>query len=274
MPELVVWVALVVLGVAVGAYGTIIGAGGGFVLVPILLVLYPDEPPELITSISIAVVFCNALSGTFAYVRQKRVDFLGANSFAIATIPGAVAGSLLTGVVPRGPFDVFFAALLLALAGLLIRRPRPRIAARAHRRGEVSRLVTDSHGDSYLFSYSLPLGTGLSLLIGFLAGMLGIGGGPVHVPILIQVLRFPAQVATATSQYALMITAGTSSLVHFLRGDYSGGLDRTFALAVGVVIGAQLGARLSQRLRGSVIVELMAVALVALGVRLLLTPIL
>jgi uncharacterized membrane protein YfcA len=134
------------------------------------------------------------------------------------------------------------------------------------------RLLTDTQGDSYLFSYSLPLGIVISLLIGLIAGLLGIGGGPVHVPILIQVLHFPAQIATATSQYALMITAGTSSLVHLIAGDYEGGWGRTAVLACGVVVGAQIGARVSRHLRGTVIIEMMVVALVVLGVRLILSP--
>jgi uncharacterized membrane protein YfcA len=67
------------------------------------------------------------------------------------------------------------------------------------------------------------------------------------------------------------VTAGTSALVHLLAGDYEGGYGRTAALAVGVVMGAQVGAILSTRLHGVMIVRLMAVALLALGGRLLIT---
>ena len=70
-----------------------IGAGGGFILVPILLLVYPSENTELITSTSLAVVFFNALSGTWAYSRMKRVDYKSGIIFAIATIPGAILGA-------------------------------------------------------------------------------------------------------------------------------------------------------------------------------------
>ncbi len=66
---------LIPVGFIIGAYGTLIGAGGGFVLVPMLILVYPEEAPEVITSISLAVVFFNALSGSAAYMRLKRVDF-------------------------------------------------------------------------------------------------------------------------------------------------------------------------------------------------------
>ena len=58
---------LIGLGLGVGLYGTLIGAGGGFVLMPVLLLLYPEMKPENLTAISLAVVFFNAASGTESY---------------------------------------------------------------------------------------------------------------------------------------------------------------------------------------------------------------
>jgi uncharacterized membrane protein YfcA len=269
MPDVLVWPGLILLGVSVGAYGTMIGAGGGFVLVPLLLILYPSDPPELVTAMSIGVVFFNALSGTFAYVRQRRVDFVGANAFALATIPGAIAGSLLTGYVPRDLFDLIFALVLICAAAVLILRPEPRVVGRSNRRGEVVRMITDRQGDTFFFSYNVFLGIGISMMVGFLASLLGIGGGLIHVPVMIQVLHYPAHIATGTSHYVLTVTAGTSALVHLLAGDYEGGYGRTAALATGVIIGAQFGAIISSKLHGAVIVRFMAIALLALGSRLL-----
>ena len=269
MPDALVWPGLILLGVAVGAYGTMIGAGGGFVLVPVLLLLYPGDPPELVTSISLAVVFFNALSGTAAYVRQRRVDYLAANAFALATVPGALAGAFAVSLFARRLFDGVFALVLLLAAAFLLLGPSGRVVQRRYRRGEVTRRITDALGDTYVYSYSLPLGVVLSLMVGFLSSLLGIGGGIIHVPAMVQLLRFPAHVATATSHYVLTVTALTGTLVHVLAGDLEGGYARTGALAAGVLIGAQLGARLSLRLGGLGIVRLLALALAAVAVRLL-----
>jgi uncharacterized membrane protein YfcA len=269
-----VWPGLVLLGVAVGAYGTMIGAGGGFVLVPLMLLLYPDDPPELITSISLAVVFFNALSGTFAYMRQRRVDFVAGNAFAFATIPGAVAGALAVALLPRRLFDALFAVLLLAVAMFLTLRPAARVVQRRDRRGQVSRTMTDISGDTFVYSYHLWTGVALSVLVGFLSSLLGIGGGIIHVPIMVQVLLFPAHIATATSHYVLTISAFTGTLVHLVSGDLAGGYDRTAALGVGVLVGAQVGARLSRLVRGNTLIRLLAVALAAVALRLLIGAVL
>ena len=86
MPLQYFW--LLPLGLLIGAFGTLIGAGGGFILVPILLLMYPHENTELITGISLAVVFFNALSGSWAYSRMKRIDYKSGIIFSLATIPG------------------------------------------------------------------------------------------------------------------------------------------------------------------------------------------
>jgi len=111
---------LVPVGACVGAYGTLIGAGGGFVLVPFLLLLYPTENPEVITSISLAVVFFNAFSGSLAYARHGRIDYQAGRQFAVATIPGAILGALSTAYLPRHVFDIVMGVLMMIGAGVLL----------------------------------------------------------------------------------------------------------------------------------------------------------
>ena len=121
----------------------------------------------------------------------------------------------------------------------------------------------------YTYAYSRWLGLGLSGAVGFLSSLLGIGGGIIHVPAMVQLLDIPPHVATATSHFILATTSGTGSLVHLLRGDYHGVVGQTVALAIGVVPGAQVGAALSNRLKGPLIIRLLALALALAGIRLL-----
>jgi uncharacterized membrane protein YfcA len=186
-------VLLCLLGFAVGVFGTLVGAGGGFILTPVLLLVYPKSTPALITAISLIVVFFNAGSGSVAYARQKRIDY---------------------------------------------------------RSGGV--------------------------VVGFVSSFLGIGGGVVHVPLLVTVLGFPTHIATATSHFVLAWMALVATLTHVVAGTFHGGvgLRRAAALSVGVVFGAQLGAILSQRLSGTVIQRLLAAGLLVLGLRLVLSVVL
>src|SRR2546426_9491020 len=83
--------ALVFLGFLVGTFGTLIGAGGGFLLVPLLLIGYHFQPPDAVGT-SLALVFLNAASGSFAYLRQRRGGLPPRRQFAAAPPPRALRG--------------------------------------------------------------------------------------------------------------------------------------------------------------------------------------
>ena len=92
---------LIVAGFIIGMFGTLIGAGGGFILVPILLLSYPELSPETITAISMAIVAANAISGSIAYARSGRIDYRAGFIFALFTIPGSILGVLTTQFIAR-----------------------------------------------------------------------------------------------------------------------------------------------------------------------------
>ena len=260
----------VALGFGIGTVGTLIGAGGGFILLPVLALLSPQEPTGTLTATSLAVVAANATSGAIAYGRQRRIDLRSGIAFAIATLPGSIAGALLARSVPRGAFDAAFALVLLALAAVLVRTRTEQGPAAPEGRvwGRVPRVLVDASGIVHRYSVELPLGIAMSFVIGFASSLLGIGGGFIHVPALIAILGFPVHIATATSQFVLAIMAIIGTVTHVVAGDLSDGWPRALYLAIGAVAGAQLGARLSTRVRGRVIVRLLAIALVAVALRL------
>ncbi|HTE85325.1 MAG TPA: sulfite exporter TauE/SafE family protein, partial [Dehalococcoidia bacterium] len=106
------------------------------------------------------------------------------------------------------------------------------------------------------------------------SSLLGIGGGIIHVPVLVEFLHFPVQIATATSHFILSFMALVGTAGYLTAGTLGphAGLDQVLLLSLGVVPGAQLGARFSHRVRGGLILRLLGVALGTVGVRLVLTP--
>jgi hypothetical protein len=276
VPEWLVWPGLVLLGVGVGSYGALIGAGGGFILVPILIILYPELEPEVITAISLGVVWTNATSANIAYVRQRRIDFLAGGLFASATIPGAVIGALAVRLFEGRAFEIAFAVLMLVVAAwLLLPRPNRILVTPAPPR-YVRRAITDANGFIYAFSFDPVLGVVLGLLIGVVASLFGVGGGIFYVPAMVLVMRFPAYIAVATSTFVLMFTAATGTIVHLLDGNYAGVEAKTVAIAAGTLLGAQIGALVSARLaRHQILVlRLLSAALIVVSLRQLLAALL
>src|SRR5437764_4012264 len=181
-PELSEFLRLAPLGLVVGAFGTLVGAGGGAIMVPVLLVLLPKETPATITAISLATVFFNAYSGTLAYIRMGRVDYRLGTLFTLASLPGAVVGVLLVHQMPRKLFDPLFGILLLSIGSLLLANPLGSKAGGLEMSaGFDRRTLVGSIGSAY---------------IAVLASLMGIGGGIIHVPFLIRILKIPPHVAT------------------------------------------------------------------------------
>jgi uncharacterized membrane protein YfcA len=269
--DVVVWLGLVLLGVAVGAYGTLIGAGGGFVLAPVLLILYPGKAPELITSISLFAVLANSLSGSIAYGRQKRIDYQVAFIFAATEVPGAIGGALTTQLIPRSLFEGLFGLILLAVAVLLLLRPVTPVIAGRRRGLAMQRIHTDAHGDTYLYYFNPLHGCLVGLAIGYFSSAFGVGGGFIYVPAMVLAMRFPIYIATATSTFALMFASATATTVHVSAGHFEEVVAEALTLAAGVVIGAQVGAFVSARIgsRQAIVLRLLSPGLVAVGLRLL-----
>ncbi len=248
-------VALFFLGLAVGSFGTLLGIGGGLFLVPVFILLFNWDPQHA-AGTSLAVVFFNALSGSIAYIRHKRVYYDAAVKFSLATLPGAFLGGYLVAYFSGSAFRIAFGALLMILALVLLWRSFAKDSG-----------IKDF--DPATFRYDRLAGIVISLFVGFLSSILGIGGGIIHVPAMVCLLGFPAHVAAATSQFVLMVSSLSGVATHYLLGNVY--LEAALAIGLGAVIGAQIGARLAMKVRSRTIMLLLALCLFGLGLRMALT---
>jgi uncharacterized protein len=270
LPAFWTYVLLIPLGVVIATYGTLIGAGGGILIVPALLLLYPHESANTIASISLAVIFLNAVSGTLAYGHMHRIDYRAGLMFAGFAVPAGFVGAYITSFLSRRIFELAFSALILSLAMLIFSRPTPKHHDYQAGRRETIHRLTDFKGNSFEYSFSNRRGVLLSFGIGLVSSMLGIGGGPFYVAMLVYALHFPLHVATATTQFMLVIISLSWSSAHFMASGFERGIFRTLFLGVGVLLGAQIGAYLSQRVAGTLISRIMAGGLLVIGIRLVL----
>ena len=245
---------LLLFGVIVGAAGTLIGAGGGFILMPVFLIIYKDKSPAVLTAMSLAVICANAVSGSIAYGLMKRVDYRAGSFFALAATPGAIAGAILIEYIPMDTFTVMFGLMLVLIAGYLFISAGGAIAG--------GRADAPTIGP-----YNLKVGMLMSTVVGFLSSILGVGGGIIHVPMMVYILRFPVHFATATSHFTLAVMTFVATVVHVAAGDLKDQWLLVMPLAAGVVFGAQAGAKLSPRVRSAYIIRLLALALILAGVR-------
>lgn len=250
----------------VATLGTLVGVGGGFVIVPIISLLEPHWTPRVVTAFSLAVVMANAISGTIAYRRQGRVDIRSAATFALAAIPGVLVGVAVGNMLSRGIFERLFGGMLLALAFWLFFGKRKA----GHGSGSTIRSLTDAADNIHTWSFDMRIGIAGSVVVGLFSALFGIGGGPINVPFLITMLNYPEHIATATSHGVLAITSLVAVIVHLVQGDYAHDALVLSATAAGAVVGAPLGARLSRYVPAVALVRALAVMLAIVAVEMLL----
>ena len=250
------------LGIFVGAFGTLVGLGGGIICVPIFIMLLSDggiypyfHTAAQITGTSLVIVLANATSGTLAYLKQKRVYFPAAVPFAIATLPGAFLGSYVVDKFDSAMLNFSFGLFLVCMSCLIYNNSRKKKYA-------------DIHEIPEGFTFNKTIGLTSSAGVGFISSIFGIGGGAIHVLLMVYLMNFPVHVATATSHFVLAASAAFGVVSHIY-------LDHVvwlpaICISVGAAIGAQIGARLSKKTTSKVILGLLALAMFSLGIRLIL----
>jgi len=261
--------ALIALGVFTGAYGVIIGAGGGFVLGPLLILIWGLDP-ALAVGTSLTVVFITAISGGLAYWRAKTIDLRSGVLFAAAALPGSVLGALAVTKVSGSFIQISFGVLLFATATYMALRPRgasqPRepVGVPHEHSGHVTRTVVTAHGDRYEYTFHERWAVGMNVVFGVLSSFFGIGGGLIRVPVLVYGFGFPIAIASATSIFSMALYTGVGVISHAALGN----IDPWVLLftGIGVIGGAQLGVRIAPKLRQGVVLQLLALGLAVTGV--------
>jgi uncharacterized membrane protein YfcA len=255
---------LATTGLVAGVFGTLVGIGGGIIFVPVFLLVFHFTPQQAIGT-SLMAVFFNALSGSLSYLRQRRVDIRAGWKFAVATLPGAGLGAWLARFLTSGLLELVFGLFLIAMALFVFLRVEPR---RKEKKGEDSRVLVDSGGETHRYVPRERLGIALSFVVGIISSLLGIGGGIIHVPALIFLLGFPVHIATATSHFVLAISTFFGSISHFVLGNTL--VLPAIIVGIPAIFGAQLGAFLSRKTESRLIARFLSLALILAGLRLFL----
>ncbi|TMN21683.1 sulfite exporter TauE/SafE family protein [Lentibacillus cibarius] len=247
-------ILLLVIGIIAGGYGTIVGAGGGFIFVPALLILL-DIDPVIAAGSGLVIVLINSLTGVIGYAKQKRIDYRIALTIGISAFPGALLGVWLLRVYSSQYFYIIFATILVGLGIFLLSKNAPTKKKKA-----ASDEPTNKPAAIY-DKWFVPLG----LLMGVLSSYLGIGGGWLLVPILVYLFQVPTHQATATSLLSLCLY----STVGVITQIYYGNIDWMAVIfgGTGIIVGANLGVIISKRLSGRVVMQMLSVLLIIIGIR-------
>ncbi len=267
-------VSLSLLSVGAGFLGSLVGLGGGIIIVPILTLLYHVDI-RLAIGASIVSVIATSSGAAVAYVRERLTNLRAGMFLEVATTIGALTGAYLTTMVPSKVLYVLF-ALILTYSAIAMFRKRNHAAPLTISDDRIANYFR-LHGSYYdrtehkEIAYKI-VGTKRGLVLMYAAGMfsalLGVGSGTLKVPAMDLAMRMPMKVSVATSNFMIGVTAAASAGAYFARGQINPVIAAP--VAIGVLIGAVVGSRLLNQLTSKYIQALFLVVLVGIAVAMLL----
>jgi len=265
-------------GVVAGLFGSLLGLGGGILIVPFLTLVF-GLPIQQAVGVSLVCVIVTSGAAAAVYLERRVANLRLGMVLELFTATGAVIGGAIAFLLDEHVLAGLFTALLLYTALTMARRrespaapaaspasatpasptspalaPEDRATAAPTPSGFIARLS----GPGYTVT-NLRVGTIGAVFAGVMSALLGIGGGLVKVPLMNLFMGVPLRVSTATSNLMVGITASTSAIVYLLRG----GIDPYVAgpTALGVFLGAAIGSRWSHRIQLGVLRLLFVVVL-------------
>jgi uncharacterized membrane protein YfcA len=240
------WIELFCTGLLAAIFGSMVGLGGGFIVVPALRLFFGLGPGEA-AGTSLALVVANSASGAFTYLMAKRVHVKIGLLLAAGGLPGSILGALVVTRIPAQTWDWLLAIFLMAVAvNMVINR------ARAAERPEAIDITQTK-------VMSLRVAAVAGFLTGFVSSLFGVGGGVIVVPSLLYFSTLPAHAISATSHFAIFLTSPVGLITHALQGNIR--LTYVVPLVLGGLCGGPIGARLSLRLNATVLTTLVAAAM-------------
>jgi uncharacterized membrane protein YfcA len=258
---MVVGLLMFVGGIAAGAFGSLLGLGGGLLIVPLLTFGF-GLPLREAVGVSLVCVIVTSSAAAGVYLERRQANLRLGMTLELFTAIGAIAGGLVAFLIDERVLAGLFAALLVYVAATMLRgksptvrsatveEAAPSIADAAASEPEpawetASGFPSDSEGGGEALVRRYPAGVLGSIGAGVVSALLGIGGGIVKVPVMHLVMGVPLRVATATSNLMIGITASASAMVYLLRGAID--VNAAGPTALGVFVGATIGSRLGGR---------------------------
>ena len=214
---------LIALGFAAGILGSMIGLGGGIIVVPVLT--FFGFSPTLAASSSLFAALSNAAASTVSYSKQKRIEFSLGLKLGLLTIPGTVLGAYVSSNIAPEIFKILFGFVLIASAVYIFARKKIE-----NKKVNLSKQM-------------IVFAIGASFFAGIISAFFGIGGGIIFVPLMVVGMGMTMKKAAPTSQLILLFASFSGVIVHTILGHS----DFLIAglLALGSFMGGLAGARLS-----------------------------
>lgn len=258
---------LIIIGLCISLFGSIVGFGGGIFMVPILVSVF-GYGLDIAAGTAMIALLPSSLISTILNRKKGQVDFKMGILLEIPTIVGVVLGSMiLTYFTAKGNLlilEIVFALMIFTLGMSFFISTKNRGSRQGifYKLNKLKpRFIIKNSKNFVAYRVSLIMASFFGLMAGSLAGLFGVGGGFMKTPIMLKVFEIPAKIAAGTALFMIVITSITGSFMHYSQGHII--LEKAWPVALGFTLGAIAGYFINTHLRNSFLEKLIGFSLLA-----------
>ncbi|MFZ3228592.1 MAG: sulfite exporter TauE/SafE family protein [Pseudobdellovibrio sp.] len=263
-------ILLLLTSVVAGFLGSILGLGGGVIIVPVLTLVYHVDIRYAIAASLISIVATS--SGAAAgYLKDSLTNLRLAVFLEMGTVLGAIIGFLISSYIKAKFLFLLFGVLLFVSALLMLRKRSELISKINHPWAQKLKLdgsypEKDGNWVSYKVQ-KVPLGLFAMFGAGVLSALLGIGSGIFKVLAMDRAMKLPIKVSSATSNFMIGVTASASAGAYLLHGDIRP--EIAAPVSVGIIIGSFFGAKAMVKMSANRIRQIFVVVLIVVAAQMI-----
>lgn len=255
-------VVLLVSSIAAGFLGSLLGLGGGIIIVPTLTLFFHVDIRYAIAASLISIVATSS-GAAASYLKDNLTNLRVAVLLEVGTVTGAIAGFFIASYIRSESLFLLFGVFLLFSALMMLRKRDEHLTTVDHPWSAALGLggaYEDGTGKIRLYKVAnVPLGLFAMFGAGILSALLGIGSGIFKVLAMDGAMKLPIKVSSATSNFMIGVTAAASAGAYLVRGDIRP--EIAAPVSVGIIIGSWIGARMMVKMPASLIRKIFVVVL-------------
>lgn len=265
-------ILLILIGALSAIIGSIVGIGGGLIIVPTMVYLGVEHDmlhgitSQIAIGTSSIILIVTGLTSTLGYLKSKQVDVKNGYVFLFGLLPGSLLGSFISRYLTLDSFNLYFGLFLILVAVLLLVRHAIK-PIKVFEKKKYEKTYVDKDGTLYHYHVPPVFAFFATFFIGITTGLFGIGGGALMTPLMLIVFRFPPHVAVGTSMMMIFFSSVMSSIGHIFQGHVA--WHYAIVLVISSYLGAKLGVKLNQSMQSNTVVALLRTVMLLLGVYLI-----
>jgi uncharacterized membrane protein YfcA len=261
---------LLAVSIVAGLIGSLLGLGGGIIIVPVLTLVF-DVDIRYAIAASLISIIATSSGAAASFLKDRLTNVRVAVLLELGTVTGAMIGFLASAHIQSSFLFLLFGFFLLFSSVMMLRKKEDHLTENGHAWSKVLQLNSSYPGpQGKEISYevaSVPLGLFSMVFAGALSALLGIGSGIFKVMAMDGAMKLPLKVSSATSNFMIGVTASASAGAYLLRGDIRP--EIASPVAIGIILGAWFGSKLMLRISAVRLRQIFVIVLTLVSIQMI-----